>query len=152
VTARRQVLIALACAAACIGLVTVANAGVAIHCDGGRCEGTNDPDEIFGSPKKDTILAKQGQDFVFSAKGADDTIKFGPNKDCGAGAGGDDVMEGGRCSDKGVAKCPADIGLFGDTGNDEIDGGAGNDGLAGRKGRTSSSVATVTTSSTPSRG
>ena len=66
----------------------LAFAGGDINCHGGTCEGTNGNDVFFGSNQPERILAKGGLDFVFSAARGDDTIKFGPGADCGAGGEG----------------------------------------------------------------
>ncbi len=113
----------------------LAFAGGDINCHGGTCEGTNGNDVFFGSNQPERILAKGGLDFVFSAARGDDTIKFGPGADCGAGGEGKDRMFGGGGDDRGVAKCGPDDGMFGDEGADLIDGGKGADAMDGEEGK-----------------
>lgn len=170
--------VALLMATAGMTVVMVALAGMAlaavIACTGGRCEGTNDPDEITGSDLRDRIFALDGQDRVFAGAGEDDLnggnggdilsgqtendTYFGGRGDddlselrpFGAVAGGDDEMNGGRNNDfmeggrgddvlrgqeasEDASSAPDVIipTMFGDSGDDELYGGPGNDGLSG---------------------
>ena len=96
----------LGTAVALLVLATVAYAA-SVTCDGGRCEGTDEADQITGSFGPDTIFAdagfddvgaKPGHDFVQGAEG-EDTIKGGRGEDTLRGNSGSDVVNGGRVDD-----------------------------------------------------
>src|SRR5215213_3722714 len=63
-------------ATAGMAVMVPALAGVAlaavITCTGGRCEGTNEPDQITGTDQRDRIFALDGSDEVEARAGEDD--------------------------------------------------------------------------------
>jgi Ca2+-binding RTX toxin-like protein len=125
------------------GVLVVAFAGVAlaavIICSGGRCEGTNDPDEITGTDQRDRIFALAGADDV-AARAGEDELNGGNGGDTLAGETQNDTYFGGRGED-----LLSESAFFGsiDASNDEmnggpvrdfIEGGQGNDILRGQEG------------------
>jgi Ca2+-binding RTX toxin-like protein len=94
---RRAVLMAVMGSVLVVAFAGVALAAV-ITCPGGRCDGTNNPDQITGSPLRDRIFALAGADQVQASAG---------NDDLNGADGGDD--------------------LFGETENDIYFGGRGED-------------------------
>ena len=68
--------VALLMATAGMAVMVPALAGVAlaavITCTGGRCEGTNEPDQITGTDQRDRIFALDGSDEVEARAGEDD--------------------------------------------------------------------------------
>lgn len=76
--------------------------------------GTKDGEHLPGTPLRDIILGKKG----------DDTLEGGDGNDWLFGGKGNDKLFGGNGNDK----------LFGGKGSDYLDGGAGNDYLFGGKG------------------
>jgi hypothetical protein len=80
-----------------------------------RIKGTNGPDKIKGTKKKDKIKAKGGNDRVKGRKGKDklaggggnDTLKGGKGKDAHKGGAGNDLLNAvDRRADKSVAGGP----------------------------------------------
>jgi hypothetical protein len=82
-----------------------------VTCDGGRCEGTDEPDTITGSLKPDAIYTGDGSDDVDARAG----------QDYARGAEGEDAIEGGRGEDI----------LRGNRDADNLDGGQGDDHIFG---------------------
>ena len=103
-------------AAAAVLLVAVLVLVGSAPAEAKRIKGTNGPDKIKGTKKKDKIKAKGGNDVVKGRKGkdklagggGDDTLKGGKGKDAHKGGSGDDTLKGGK-------------------GKDPHKGGAGND-------------------------
>lgn len=99
------------------------------RCDGGRGDGF-----IAGSEERDEIYASGGRDLVFANDG-DDLVNGQDGNDCGV----DGSASGLREEERRVADCnrtndngfgeDAGGGLFGEGGDDNIDGGPGNDDL-----------------------
>jgi Ca2+-binding RTX toxin-like protein len=107
-----------------IGVVLVLAAAAyaaTITCDGGRCEGTNEPDQITGSKQPDVIYAR----------GASDRVEAEAGHDWVAGEEGVDFLRGGTGSDTLHGNKRADF-LRGGRGDDHLYGD--NDPLAGRPG------------------
>lgn len=92
----------------------------------GRCEGRNvtirgtqDADDLFGTPGDDVIAGAGGDDFIVGG-GGDDRL---------CGGAGDDTLSGGPGNDT----------LRGDAGRDSLDGGSGDDACNGGDGRDTAS-------------
>jgi Ca2+-binding RTX toxin-like protein len=104
----------------------VAFAGVAlaalIDCTGGRCEGTQRDDDIFGTGQTDHIFALGGFDFV-SALGSADVIN-GQN-------GGDDIQGGNGPDTYNGGSGPDLLDDFFTTGRDVFNGGSDSDLIEG---------------------
>jgi Ca2+-binding RTX toxin-like protein len=79
---RRAAFLAVVGAALIVAFAGVAFAAV-ITCNGGRCDGTNNPDQITGSPLRDRIFALAGADQVEARTG---------NDELNGGDGGDDLF------------------------------------------------------------
>jgi Ca2+-binding RTX toxin-like protein len=58
---------------------------VPVECSGGACLGTGDSDLMVGSPGRDVVFAKAGDDFVFLYEGG--------GRDKAYGQGGDDYVD-----------------------------------------------------------
>ena len=110
-------------------------------------KGTNDSDNLVGTPGPDVICALDGDDFIkalggddiiFAGKGSDfisadagNDIVFGEEgNDVITGASGDDVLIGGPGDDQLAGAKGNDI-VFGGTGADRLSGSRGNDELFG---------------------
>lgn len=110
-----------------IGAALALVAGVAyadeISCDGGRCEGTENRDRIFGSFVRDEIYALGGADNVRAYEGRDFVDGGGQPDDIRLGDG-HDRGHGGPVGDD----------IYGGPGNDRLRGGKGTDGLIGESG------------------
>ena len=122
-TNKRAVLAALL--ALVLALVLALSAGAAlaatIVCDGGRCEGTGQDDQITGSEVRDIIIAKAGNDNPVAPGVGNDEVCLGSGDDFVpefSGAG-DDVIQGGRGGDI----------IGAGAGKDEVHGGRGGDSL-----------------------
>ncbi len=105
-------------------------AGVAwatdIFCTGGRCEGTQVPDNITGTDQIDLIFARGGFDEVQALAGADELH----------GNNGDDFLIGGDTSDTYFGGDGSDfLGEEGSTGRDVMNGGADSDTIDANVGR-----------------
>jgi hypothetical protein len=85
-----------------------------VTCDGGRCEGTDENDQITGSLQVDAIYAKAGEDEV-RARTGHDLVRAGGGGDFIEGAVGADTLRGGP-------------------GGDFLDGGQGDDHIYGQDG------------------
>jgi Ca2+-binding RTX toxin-like protein len=169
---RRAALLAVVGSVLLVAFAGVALAAV-ITCTGGRCEGTQEPDDITGTEVRDRIFALGGGDFV-QAFGGDDEIngQNGSDHIHGGGNGNDihnggngpdsleefgtmtgrDVMNGGTDADFMEGGLQGDtlrgqdgdecfstpdfvgIEMFGDEGNDELYGNAGEDCMMGEEG------------------
>jgi Ca2+-binding RTX toxin-like protein len=110
-------------------------AGVAlakvIECDGGRCEGTDRDDDIFGlGGQRDVFFALGGYDTVFGFVG-DDELHGGEGGDTLHGGDDKDVYYGGDGSDRLDEQEPSG---YVARGNDVMNGGGGGDLLFGRGG------------------
>src|SRR5215203_3759470 len=127
--------------------------------DLGECAGTDQNDVITGTALRDIILALGGLDVV-NARGGDDDVDGGRNRDDIFGGVGGDLLEGGggpdnihggrgttdassppnsfTCNlslpDGSAASTSENQILFGNNGNDDLDGGIDNDFLAGDAG------------------
>ena len=110
-------------------------------------KGTNDSDNLVGTPGPDVICALDGDDFIkalggddiiFAGKGSDvisadagnDIVFGGEGNDVIRGASGDDVLIGGPGDDQLAGAKGNDI-VFGGTGADQLSGSRGNDELFG---------------------
>ncbi len=83
-----------------------------------RLAGSTGQDDLRGGARADELLGAAGRDRLF-------------------GGAGDDRLLGGDGDDGGtvnVGGWPQQLGLFGEDGDDELDGGAGNDELSGGRG------------------
>jgi Ca2+-binding RTX toxin-like protein len=109
-----------------VALVVGSGAALAatIHCDGGVCEGTRDPDTLKGSAARDVMYGKGAGD-KFYADGGDDEMYGGSGQDILRGGNGADEMHGGPHSDD----------FYGGYGADYFDGGSGRDRMTGGPGR-----------------
>ena len=96
---------------------------------GGAICGSNDSEELEGTPNDDIIYAGEGDDTI-DGGGGDDLIIGGLGDDTVVGGSGHDVIFGDEDDSEGNRKAAArTIHLPG--GDDEIDGGSGNDELFG---------------------
>ena len=126
---RRAALLAVVGSVLLVAFAGVALAAV-IPCPGGRCEGTNDPDQITGTDQIDLIFALDGADEVFAGAGEDEL---------NGGNGGDDLFGqtdydtyfGGRGED---LLSEFDRGCCVYTGPDEMNGGPNTDFMEGALG------------------
>jgi len=117
--------------------LAMAFAGVAlaavINCTGGRCDGTNSPDQITGSPLRDRIFALAGADQV-EARAGDDELNGGDGGDDLFGETENDTYFGGRGDDilreTLIIEPTPPIVLS----NDEMNGGANRDFIEGNEG------------------
>jgi Ca2+-binding RTX toxin-like protein len=92
-------------------------------------------DRLLGGGGDDEIRGRSGVDRL-GGGGGDDELDGGGNGDVLNGDAGDDVLRGGSGNDSGAGfvrpgLAVAGRGLFGDEGNDELDGGTGSDFLDG---------------------
>ena len=76
-----------------------------VYCDGGACRGTDKPDSMIGSIKRDVITAGRGGDFIIGHEG-DDKLYGGRGNDiinavdsAGAGPSGIDFVDCGPGGD-----------------------------------------------------
>lgn len=98
--------------------------------------GTNDADELYGTPKSDLILGLDGNDIIFGL-GAGDIICGGKGDDV---AYGDDEYQGSSSSEittsrnEDLTKSWGHDLIFGQEGKDTVRAGAGNDVLQGGTG------------------
>ncbi|NQZ00164.1 MAG: hypothetical protein HRT45_05785 [Bdellovibrionales bacterium] len=107
-----------------------------------RVEGSSRNETFNGTPGKDKILGKGGNDTINGGQDGDhlegnegnDTLNGDMGEDVLLGGPGDDIVRGGRHNDF-VGGGEGDDRLFGEHGNDYLRGGAGNDFLAGGDGR-----------------
>ena len=109
-----------------------------ITCDGGRCEGTPDPDTIVASNKPERVFGNGGDDDIELAafpSGSSDVADGGPGRDCIDGGAGGDLMVGGPGDDNRVCEFTAFVdpqaAMTGGPGDDWIDGGPGDDTMNG---------------------
>jgi Ca2+-binding RTX toxin-like protein len=117
-----------------------------VDCAGGgpRCEGTNEPDTIYGSDNKDEIFAKGAPDNVygFSADdishggGGDDLLSetSGGGKDTMFGDGGSDDMQSGLLGDELYGGDDGELFMNGEEGSDLVAGQDGADIMRGEEG------------------
>jgi Ca2+-binding RTX toxin-like protein len=136
-----------------VGLSLASQAGAAADhhgCLGRRATivGTQGPDRIIGTPRRDVVVALHGIDSVLG-EGGDDIICLGPggspsNEETSNAGGGDDILMGGpgtdwlHGGDSGADILRGESGpdqLFGYFGHDTLKGGPGRDYLDGRYGR-----------------
>src|SRR5262245_16079080 len=98
---------------------------VAGPCAGARItiRGTNGPNRLVGTPRRDVIAGLGGNDTILG-QGGNDTICGGGGNDTVRGGDGADRVEGGNGNDK----------AYGDAGNDQVLGGAGLDTVRGGDG------------------
>jgi Ca2+-binding RTX toxin-like protein len=85
--------------------------------------GTSGPDQLWGTPQRDVIMARGGDDVIWGREG-NDVICGGYGADVIYGGAGDDLIFAGPGSDT----------VYGKRGNDQIWGGGGNDLLEGQRG------------------
>jgi Ca2+-binding RTX toxin-like protein len=126
------------------GVLLVAFAGVAlaadVFCNGGRCEGTELPDSITGTPQSDQIFALGGGDDVDALAGQDelngqngsDFLAGENNKDTYNGGGGSDLLTE-YASITEVTNSGPDV-MNGGTSDDYMEGNTGADILRGQDG------------------
>jgi hypothetical protein len=96
--------------------------------------GTAGNDTIYGTPRRDVIVARGGADQVYGRGGNDvicagggrDDVEGGPGADRIWGQGGRDDLEGQRGHDR-VLGGPGRDEVYGQAGNDTLNGGPGND-------------------------
>jgi Ca2+-binding RTX toxin-like protein len=93
----RKIVLLVACLALTLAVAASALAAV-IDCTGGRCQGTNNPDEITGSELRDRIFVLEGADEV-QAKAGEDELNGGDGGDGLFGESDDDTYFGGRGED-----------------------------------------------------
>lgn len=86
--------------------------------------GTAQADILAGDGANDSFSARGGRDFVFG-NGGNDTLDLGAGNDYVTGGNGRDRIHGGTGRDR----------ILGDDGNDVIDGDGGKDSLSGGDGR-----------------
>jgi Ca2+-binding RTX toxin-like protein len=128
------------------GVLIVAFAGVAlaavITCNGGLCEGTDNRDEITGSPLRDRIFALAGADQV-EARAGNDELNGALDSDDLFGETENDTYIGGRGADilresLIIEPVPPIIlsndEMIGGPNRDFIEGNAGDDILRGQEG------------------
>ena len=97
-----------------VATLMVAGTAVAItmkQCGGGECQGTTDPELLYGTGVEDTVYGRGGGDRIYGY-GDDDRLKGGPGADGIYGGSGDNRMKAG-------------------SGADEVYGGAGDEILRG---------------------
>ncbi|MBN2117770.1 MAG: ExeM/NucH family extracellular endonuclease [Anaerolineales bacterium] len=103
--------------------------------------GTPGDDVLFGTHKRDVIVALGGNDIIYGGNGddvicgnaGDDTIYGGNGNDILLGGSGGDALHGGNGNDKLDGGEDADT-LTGGNGNDVLTGGSGTDTLIGGTG------------------
>ena len=95
--------------------------------------GTDEGDEIEGTPGRDVIVALGGADEV-EGLGGNDVVCGRTGRDRLLGQRGDDDMFGGNAPDR-LRAGGGDDGLDGGKGRDALRGGPNDDALAGRPGR-----------------
>jgi Ca2+-binding RTX toxin-like protein len=95
--------------------------------------GTDGDDRISGTPSRDVIVGKLGNDHILG-RGGNDLICAGRGQDVVKGYTGDDKIAGGQGSDTLIGG-RGDDSLFGSEGGDFIDGREGNDTVRGGKHR-----------------
>jgi hypothetical protein len=95
-------------------------------------EGTEEEDDIWGTPESDLILGYGGEDEI-DGKSGHDCIVGGNADDELDGGNGNDVILGGAGEDKIDAGDENDL-IYGGTGNDDINGGDNNDVIYGNEG------------------
>jgi Ca2+-binding RTX toxin-like protein len=114
--------------------LVVAFAGVAlaavITCTGGRCQGTNRPDQIPGSDQRDIVFALAGADQV-EARTGDDQLDGGDGGDDLFGENNNDTYFGGRGDDILRESINTDTII---SSNDEMNGGPNRDFIEGNEG------------------
>src|SRR5215211_21540 len=129
---RRAAMFTVVWAALAMAFAGVALAAV-INCTGGRCDGTNSPDQITGSPLRDRIFALAGADQV-EARAGDDELNGGDGGDDLFGETENDTYFGGRGDDilreTLIIEPTPPIVLS----NDEMNGGANRDFIEGNEG------------------
>jgi Ca2+-binding RTX toxin-like protein len=130
---RRAAMFTVVCAALVVAFAGVALAAM-ITCNGGRCEGTNNRDEITGSPLRDRIFALAGADQVEASAGNDelngadggDDLFGETENDTYIGGGGEDILRESLIIDE---QMPPII-----LSNDEMNGGPSRDFIEGNAG------------------
>ena len=94
--------------------------------------GTAASDDLRGTPRRDVVVARDGDDQIHTGAGRDlvcagdgfDFLRLGRGVDRALGSAGDDTVHGGDGADR----------LKGQSGIDQLDGGAGDDELFGGRG------------------
>ena len=97
-----------------------------VLCKGGKCEGTQQADDLRGTVAKDQIFGL-GVDDVVTASSSDDRVNGGDGRDTIFGEGGTDTLSGGPKGDRIVGGDDRDF-IFGGSGSDVIDS-ASDEGL-----------------------
>ena len=97
-----------------------------VRCKGGKCEGTEQADDLRGTVAKDQIFGFGGDD-VIAASSSDDRVNGGADRDTIFGEGGVDTLIGGAGADRIVGGDDRDF-IFGGSGSDDIDS-ASDEGL-----------------------
>jgi Ca2+-binding RTX toxin-like protein len=137
---RRATMLAVVVCVLLVGSAGVALAEADIFCTGGRCEGTEQLDTIFGTVQSDQIFALGGRDFVAALAGQDelngqngsDALYGENNADTYNGGGGsDELSEVAVVSE--VTNSGADV-MNGGTSDDYMEGNTGADILRGQAG------------------
>jgi Ca2+-binding RTX toxin-like protein len=105
---------------AAVAVVLILASGVAlartVYCDGGRCDGTNNNDTMYGSSKRDVMYGFRGADLMRGDGGAD-SVNGDGGRDRLSGGGRDDTVNGGDGDDV----------VAGNPGNDALNAGNGDD-------------------------
>jgi Ca2+-binding RTX toxin-like protein len=112
---KRSVLLLVA---AVFALLMVSGVAIArtVHCDGGKCRGTNNNDTMYGTGGRDTINSLMGADLV-RGYGRGDTLNGDGGRDRLSGGNGDDEVNGGDRDDV----------VIGNDGVDRLNAGNGDD-------------------------
>jgi Ca2+-binding RTX toxin-like protein len=89
------------------------------------CRGTQNDDEIIGTPNNDTIKSLRGRNYILG-RGGDDTAFGGPGNDTIQGADGRDYLYGKEGGDSLFGGVGPD-GIYPAQGEDEVQAGDGDD-------------------------
>jgi Ca2+-binding RTX toxin-like protein len=106
-----------------VALFATAAYAATITCDGGPCSGTNNKDQITGSPARDQIDALGGADQV-NALAQNDTVYGRGGGDTIEGGADDDTLYGNRAQDE-----LNDVVPMGNNDTDTLYGSGGDDTL-----------------------
>jgi Ca2+-binding RTX toxin-like protein len=105
---------------AVVAAMLIVASGVAvartITCDGGRCDGTNNKDTMYGSARHDAMFGYRGGDLM-RGDGGRDFVNGDGGRDRLSGGQKDDTVNGGDDDDV----------VVGNPGNDQLNAGNGDD-------------------------